>query len=114
MPFQQNIESARAENIGAHGVAKATLDAALRRTERALDWLREAHANATLPLLRLPAKTSDLEEIRQTAARLRAGASDVVVLGIGGSSLGGQTIAQLAGVGVRGIEAFRALPRMHF
>src|SRR5262249_4101106 len=37
-----------------------------------------------------------------------------VVLGIGGSSLGGQTIAQLAGIGVRGIEPFRAGPRMHF
>jgi hypothetical protein len=38
----------------------------------------------------------------------------VVVLGTGGSSLGGQTLAQLADVGVRGAEAFRAPPRMHF
>ena len=38
----------------------------------------------------------------------------MVVLGVGGSSLGGQTLAQLAGVGVRGIEAFRAGPRLHF
>jgi glucose-6-phosphate isomerase len=114
MPFQQNIDSARAETIGAHGVTKAALQEALRRAEGALDWLRAAHDNATLPLLRLPAKTSDLDEIRAAAARLRAGASDVVVLGIGGSSLGGQTIAQLAGIGVRGIEPFRAGPRMHF
>ena len=38
----------------------------------------------------------------------------MVVLGTGGSSLGGQTIAQLADVGLRGAEAFRAPPRMHF
>jgi glucose-6-phosphate isomerase len=114
MPFQQNIDSARAEKIGAHGVAKAALDDALARTGPALDWLRAAHADATLPLLRLPAKTSDLDEIKTAAARLRAGASDIVVLGTGGSSLGGQTIAQLAGIGVRGIEAFRDPPRMHF
>ena len=58
MPFQQDIESARAENIGAHGIAKAAFDAALARTSPALDWLREAHANATLPLLRSLATSS--------------------------------------------------------
>ncbi len=114
MPFQQNIESARAEKIGTHGVAKAALDDALARAEAALDWVRDAHAKSSLPLLRLPAKTDDLDEISKAAARLRAGATDVVVLGTGGSSLGGQTLAQLADVGVRGIEAFRAPPRMHF
>src|SRR6266576_2256642 len=97
---------ARAEKIGAHGVARPALDAALARAGSALDWLRTAHANSTLPLLRLPGKTSDLDGIKQAAARLRAGASDVVVLGTGGSSLGGQTLAQLAGVGVRGLDAF--------
>lgn len=114
MPFQQNIDSARAETIGTHGVTRAALDDALRRCEPTLDWLREAHAEESLPLLRLPAKTSDLDEINQAAARLRAGATDVVVLGTGGSSLGGQTLAQLADVGVRGVDAFRAAPRMHF
>ncbi len=110
MPFQQNIDNTRAERIGEHGVAKAALDGTLRRCEAALDWLRQQHADETLPLLRLPAKTSDLDEINRAAARLRAGATDVVVLGTGGSSLGGQTIAQLADIGVRGAEAFRCSP----
>jgi glucose-6-phosphate isomerase len=114
MPFRQNIENARAEKIGAHGVAKSALDDALARAEAALDWVRDAHEKSSLPLLRLPAKTSDLDDIKRAAARLRAGATDVVVLGTGGSSLGGQTLAQLAGVGVRGIEAFREAPRLHF
>src|SRR6187455_3325112 len=114
MPFKQSIENARAEKIGEHGVGKAAFDDALKRGEAALDWLRAAHETSSLPLLRLPAKTSDLDEIKQAAARLRNGATDVVVLGTGGSSLGGQTLAQLAGVGVRGIEAFRPAPRLHF
>src|SRR5262245_61173516 len=114
MPFQQNIDSARAERIGAHGVASAALDDMLKRTGAALDWLRAAHEKSTLPLLRFPARTNDLDEITSAAARLRAGATDVVVLGVGGSSLGGQTIAQLAGVGVRGVDAFRPAPRLHF
>jgi len=114
MPFQQDIENARAEMIGKHGVTQAALDDALRRCEAALASLRKAHADGTLPLLRLPARTNDLADIERAATRLRAGATDVVVLGTGGSSLGGQTIAQLADVGVRGAEPFRAPPRMHF
>jgi len=114
MPFTQNIESARAEAIGAHGVAKSALDDALKRCEAALAWLRKQHAEGTLPLLRLPTRTDDLDDIGKAAARLRAGATDVVVLGTGGSSLGGQTLAQLADIAVRGAEAFRSGPRMHF
>ncbi|MEN3386437.1 MAG: glucose-6-phosphate isomerase [Hyphomicrobiales bacterium] len=114
MPFKQNIESARSETIGKHGLGKVAFDEALRASASALDWLRKAHADNTLPLLRLPEKTSDLDEIKQAAARLRAGATDIVVLGIGGSSLGGQTLAQLAGIAVRGVEAFLPGPRMHF
>ena len=79
-----------------------------RAPRRALDWLREMHGDGSLPLLRLPARTNDLDEISQAAARLRAGATDVVILGTGGSSLGGQTLAQLADVGVRGA---RCVPR---
>jgi glucose-6-phosphate isomerase len=114
MPFKQTIENARAEKIGEHGVGRAALDDALKRGEAALVAVRNAHETSSLPLLRLPAKTSDLDGIRTAAARLRKGATDVVVLGTGGSSLGGQTLAQLAGVGVRGIEAFRDGPRLHF
>src|SRR5262245_52753748 len=114
MPLRQNIDNARAETVGPHGVAKAALDDALRQAGPALQWLRDAHEGLRLPLLRLPARTSDLAEIEAAAARLRAGASDVVFLGTGGSSLGAQTLAQLADTGVRGVEAFRAGPRVHF
>ena len=114
MTFRQDIENARAEKIGANGIGKAALDDALRASEAALAWVRDAHAGAKLPLLRLPERTDDLGEIQSAAARLAAGATDVVVLGTGGSSLGGQTLAQLADIGVRGAEAFRAGPRMHF
>jgi len=114
MTIRHSIDNARAEKIGANGITKAALDDVLRASEAALDWLRAAHAGSKLPLLRLPERTDDLDEIKNAAARLRTGASDVVILGTGGSSLGGQTLAQLADVGVRGADAFRAGPRMHF
>jgi len=114
MPFKQNIDSARSEIIGKHGIGQAALQGALRDSAGALERLRKAHADNALPLLRLPAKTADLDEITHAAARLRADASDIVLLGTGGSSLGGQTLAQLAGIAVRGVEAFLPPPRLHF
>ena len=38
----------------------------------------------------------------------------MVVLGIGGSSLGGQTLAQLAGYAIPGVGRLRDPPRIHF
>ena len=37
----------------------------LRRCEDALAWLRKQHAEESLPLLRLPAKTDDLDAIAE-------------------------------------------------
>jgi len=114
MPLNQSIDAALEKNIGAHGLSDADLSAALARTEGALDRLRQHYAEGTLPLLRLPERVDDLSEIRAAAARLKDGATDVVVLGTGGSSLGGQTLAQLAGFNVPGVSALRDPPRMHF
>jgi glucose-6-phosphate isomerase len=114
MPFQQSIESAREDKIGREGISASALDAALKRSEAGLAWLRDRHADGGLPLLRIVAETDDLAPVTAAAARLRAGATDVVLLGTGGSSLGGQTLAQLAGHAVPGVGAFRDGPRMHF
>jgi glucose-6-phosphate isomerase len=114
MPIQQAIDNALEKTIGAHGVSADALDAALARTDGALNWLRARHGDGGLPLLRLPETTSDLAGIGEAAKRLAGGASDVVILGTGGSSLGGQTLAQLAGYAVPGVGALRAPPRLHF
>ena len=62
--------------LAVYAVTKAALDEMLRRCVPALDWIGKAHADNALPLLRLPEKTSDLDEIKRAAARLRAGASE--------------------------------------
>ena len=67
-----------------------------------------------MPLLRLPQTHDDLVEIRDTGRRLAENATDIVFLGTGGSSLGGQTLAQLAGHAVPGVGALREPPRLHF
>lgn len=114
MTIAQSIENARADKIGPHGVTADAFDAALARAEGAMEWLRARHADGGLPLLRLPETRSDLEVIRDTARQLADRATDIVILGTGGSSLGGQTLTQLAGVGVPGVGALRAPPQLHF
>jgi glucose-6-phosphate isomerase len=114
MSIVQSIESARQEHVGPHGVGKDALKSALARAESALDWLRTRHADGRLPLLRLPETRGDLETIRDTARQLADRATDIVILGTGGSSLGGQTLAQLAGFAVAGVGALRAPPQLHF
>ena len=114
MPINQSIDSALEKNIGAHGVADGALAATLARTQGALDAIRARHADGSLPLLRLPERGDDLSGIRQAAGKLADGASDIVILGTGGSSLGGQTLAQLADYHVPGIGSLRDGPRLHF
>jgi len=89
MSFVQSIDSAREERVGPHGIDANALKSALARAEGALDWLRARYADQGLPLLRLPETRGDLETIRDTARQLADRATDIVILGTGGSSLGG-------------------------
>src|SRR5512143_3683051 len=114
MGVLQSIDNALEQHAGPHGVKAEALNAALARAEGALDWLRDRHADRSLPLLRLPETRGDLETIRDAARELADRATDIVLLGTGGSSLGGQTLAQLAGYAVPGVGALKAPPRLHF
>jgi glucose-6-phosphate isomerase len=110
MPLLQSIESAREDRIGKHGVSATALADTLARSGDTLAGLRKQ----TLPLLQLPQKRDDIGDIVAAAARLTAAASDIVLLGTGGSSLGGQTLAQLAGYAVPGLGLLREGVRLHF
>jgi glucose-6-phosphate isomerase len=115
MALKQSVENARAERIGADGVSASALADALTRSGGALADLRARHANGALALLRLPEKRDEIADIKTAAQRLVArGATDVVFLGTGGSSLGGQTLAQLAGYAVAAVGSLRLQPRVHF
>jgi glucose-6-phosphate isomerase len=103
MGLKQSIELARVPGF----------DEALARTGGALESLRKLHADGSLPLLRLPEKRDDIAPILGYARLLQENSTDVVFLGTGGSSLGGQTLAQLAGYAVPALGALRK-PRLHF
>ena len=113
MSYVQSLDRALQSGIGEGGIpGRAFLDQ-LRRAEEALTELRAAHDNGSLPFLALPAKTDDLGRLAEVALKL-AESSDVVFLGTGGSSLGGQAIAQLGDYGIPGLDALRTKARVHF
>jgi len=67
---------------------------ALGGTMAALDWLRQQQKSKGLELLGVPARTDDVKAAAKQAAALK-GFVTVAVLGIGGSSLGGQALTAL-------------------
>src|ERR1700728_4200517 len=90
-PFSVNIELA----LSGKGAPPANVyDQALAKSAAALDWLRQQHAGKTLELLGIPARTDDLRAATKQAAALK-GFATVAVLGIGGSSPGGQALTAL-------------------
>lgn len=107
--FTQDISRA----LGVAGITGRAFEAQLGKADAALATLRDAYKNKSLALLRLPERTDDFAAIEALAAKLKDSA-DVVFLGTGGSSLGGQTLAQLGGYNVPGVGAFRRTPKLHF
>src|ERR1700722_10296463 len=77
---------------GKGAVPRADYDKALADAGRALDWLRGQRGS--LELLGIPSRKYDLKEAAKLAAGIK-GMKTVAVLGIGGSSLGGQALTAL-------------------
>jgi glucose-6-phosphate isomerase len=114
MALKQNVEQALEPTIGVGGLPRAAFEAGLAGADTALRRLREDFETGRLALLQLPGTDSDLAEIEAAASSLKQGATDIVLLGTGGSSLGGQTLAQLADWGVPGVGRLADGPRLHF
>jgi glucose-6-phosphate isomerase len=64
----------------------------------------DQYENESLPLLRVPEWTADIEEAQAALEQLCEGARTLVFFGTGGSSLGGQAVAQLGGWFIPGVE----------
>jgi glucose-6-phosphate isomerase len=98
-------------------MAQRRLDDAVARTSQrlaaALAGVAKLRANG-LPHFRLPGATDDLPGIDAFAAEFVQGAQDVVVLGIGGSSLGAQALAQVMGWGTLADAPPAGRPNVYF
>ncbi|MCC7272136.1 MAG: glucose-6-phosphate isomerase [Alphaproteobacteria bacterium] len=97
--------------VGKGGIDGKAFAARLAAADGALERLRARHADGTLPLLRLPGRRDDLPALATLAQRMRQKTADLLVLGTGGSSLGGQTLYALAD---QGFGPPKGTPRIHF
>ena len=84
-----------AEAIGTDGLDHIAFERVLQQTAPSIDKFAAIHEKAALPLLELPTARDDLIQPSAVAERLRS-SDQVLLLGTGGSSLGGQTLAALA------------------
>ena len=89
LPFTVSLDQA-AGATGAVDFANA-----LGEAQAVLAWFRDAYQDNSLELLHVPERRADIEAARAAAETWRGNTSDVVVLGIGGSSLGGQALKGL-------------------
>src|ERR671912_468483 len=114
MALEQSIDLAFTSRIGEGGLEQEAFERALGEVGEAMKRLSEDDASGRLPLLHMPRASDDLAAAREAAAWLRQDATDLVFLGTGGSSLGGQALAQLRDYAVPGAGRFTESPRVHF
>jgi glucose-6-phosphate isomerase len=116
MPVSQSIAGCLEASIGVAGLSETSLASYLDQLCPCLDQLREAHTSGSLTLLRVPEWRDDIAAARAALATLAKDAKTLVFFGTGGSSLGGQALAQLGGWSIPGDDGDSggSHPRMRF
>jgi glucose-6-phosphate isomerase len=92
-PFTVSLDLALS---GPGAVPRAAYDAALAEAGKGLAWLKAQRDAKAIELLEIPSRTADIDAAQTVADSFCKDTSDVAVLGIGGSSLGGQALQALA------------------
>jgi glucose-6-phosphate isomerase len=95
--FIHGIDGCLSDAIGAHGLSPSELAKWLAKLDPELARLKDDHAHSRLELLRIVDETADVAAARAALAKLSTDARMVVFFGTGGSGLGGQVLAQMAG-----------------
>ena len=99
MLYHHDKRNCFAEAIGDRGLDVDSYSRVLDETSVALDAIRKAYKDNSIPMLGLPEASSDIESLKPIVERCRRDFDTIIVLGTGGSSLGGQTLCSLADVG---------------
>jgi len=111
MPFKHLTETCLAETIGETGLSDEGLTRMLMAAAPAHDRLCQLVESGRLSALSAACGTDDLEPWQALADDWRERLSDVIVLGTGGSSLGGRTLYALSD---RGFGPQAGGPKLRF
>ncbi|MFN7662650.1 MAG: glucose-6-phosphate isomerase [Alphaproteobacteria bacterium] len=96
MYFHQDIKGCLFDLIQKEGLKEGFIKESLPKLKKALKDLQTAYEKNTLPVLRLPYLTDDIMSLKDLALKIQDDFTDTVILGTGGSSLGGQAFYALA------------------
>jgi glucose-6-phosphate isomerase len=88
--------------IGPRGLSEDNFSQWLDRLRPAFSRLKQSASDRSLAHIAILSETADIEEARAAFSRFTQGAQTLVVFGTGGSSLGGQALAQSAGWNIPG------------
>jgi glucose-6-phosphate isomerase len=102
MIYQQSIDGCLASKLGGAGLTEARLAHWLMLLTPRFKALQDHAQKGSLAHFRVLDEARDIEEARAAYERLSLGADTVLILGTGGSSLGGQALAQLGGWSIPG------------
>jgi glucose-6-phosphate isomerase len=116
VPYTHSIAGCLDGAIGTHGLSEAELKPWIERLAPALGALQGDYRERRLPLLRITEDEADIVASEAALAKLSVGARAIIFFGTGGSSLGGQTLAQLGGWNIPGLadESQKHRPRTRF
>ncbi len=116
MAITQFIEGCLEDAIGPSGLTKDQLARWAENLAPRFERLKQEASNRSLPHIGVLYETADLAEARAAYDRLVEGAQTLVVFGTGGSSLGGQALAQLGGWFIPGDDRVgkSGRPRLRF
>ncbi len=103
-PYRFDVNGCLDGRIGQHGLDEKTLASHLDAASTEFHALQRELAEDRLPVARITSERDDLEEASEAFERLAKGARTVVFFGTGGSGLGGQTLAQVAGWNIPGVD----------
>jgi glucose-6-phosphate isomerase len=90
--LQLDVNLAMEEQIGAAGLRRQDLEALAPRVKAAHEQLMKRRKDGTLPFFDLPTDRAAADAAKRLAEELRADHDNLLVLGIGGSSLGAKAL----------------------
>lgn len=93
--YTHTIDTAFDDTVGSNGADRERFAFWLNALAPVLMRMRSNPQSEAKPIFSLPSQTSDLTEISEVAAHIANNFSTLVVAGMGGSSLSGETLAHL-------------------
>lgn len=97
LPYKHLTEACFRDAIGGGGLKTGDYEDVLAETTASIRKLRRAASSGSMPFLTLPGRDDDLGDLDDLFQDWRHGSyEDVVIIGTGGASLGGQTFCRLS------------------